>query len=313
MTYTYRSPLTRRGFLGASLLSAAGVAGAALAACSSSDPEPADLARRVAPSRVVALNTGQLETLLVLGIVPVGIATASSDATAAPGVPDFVQEEFGQSHNLDGIEIVGERSDPSLEKIAALEPDLILANQRADSGLLDRLRALAPVVLSNGGSEKWKEDLGIVAEAVGQREAAQRMLARYEEDARVWAQQRGDEATVSLVRSKGRQYVIHGEHSLAGIVARDAGFTRPESQTFTDQPNKEISPENFHELEADYLFYSFGGPAADVLDDPLWTGLDAVTQGRAHEVDGDPWFLNASIVSARRVLADMKRAVAARQ
>ncbi|MEJ4099608.1 iron-siderophore ABC transporter substrate-binding protein [Corynebacterium mastitidis] len=311
MTHTHRSTLTRRGFLGASLL---GAVGAALAACSTGEPEPGDdPAQRAVPSRVVALNTGQLETLLALGIVPVGIATAASDATAAAGVPDFIQEEFGQSHNLEGITIVGERSDPSLEKIAALEPDLILANQRADSELLERLRALAPVVLSNGGSEKWKEDLGIVAEAVGQREAADRMLARYEEDAQAWAQQRGEGGTVSLVRSKGRQYVMHGEHSLAGIVARDAGFTRPESQTFTDQPNKEISPENFHELEADYLFYSFSGPAAEILDNPLWTGLDAVTQGRAHEVDGDPWFLNASIVSARRVLADMKQAVNDRQ
>lgn len=312
MTRTHRPALTRRGFLGASVLGAVGVAGAALAACSPGGPDRADPARRAVPSRVVALGAGQLETLLALGIAPVGVAV-SSEATAAERVPDFVQEEFGQSHNLHGIVVVGERSGPSLERIAALEPDLILANQRADSELLDRLRALAPVTLSNGGPEKWKEDLGIVAEAVGQREAGHRMLARYEEDARAWAQQRGDEVAVSLVSGTGQRYVVHGERSLAGIVARDAGFTRPEPQTFTDGPGKEISPESFHELEADYLFYSFGGSAADVLDDPLWTGLDAVTQGRTQEVDGEPWFLGASIVSARRVLADMRRAVAARQ
>lgn len=312
MTSSTQRTVSRRGFFAASILGAAGVA---LAACSSdsdshSATQPsAESASAQTPRRVVALNTGQLDTLLALGVVPVGIATASSDATAATGVPEFLQEEFGQRYDLSEIEVVGERSDPSVEKIAALEPDLILANQRADSGLLDRLRALAPVVLSNGGSEKWKEDLGIIADAVGQREEADRLLAEYEKAAKDWAEERGTAGTVSLVRSKGQQYVMHGEHSLAGIVARDAGFTRPDSQTFSDKPNHEVSPENFHELEADYLFYSFSGAAAEVTENPLWQNLTVVKDGNAHEVEGDPWFLNASIVAAQRVLADMKKAV----
>ncbi|WP_069723571.1 iron-siderophore ABC transporter substrate-binding protein [Corynebacterium oculi] len=307
MTRTFHCQVSRRGFFSVSLLGAAGVA---LAACSSgsSDSDASSAAASSsgdaqAPRRVVALNTGQLDTLLALGVVPVGIATATT------GVPEFLQEEFGQRHDLSGIEVVGERSDPSVEKIAALEPDLILANQRADSGLLERLRALAPVVLSNGGSEKWKEDLGIIADAVGQRAEADRLLDDYEKEAQDWAQQRGSGGTVSLVRSKGQQYLMHGEHSLAGIVARDAGFTRPDSQTFNDKPNREVSPENFHELEAGYLFYSFSGPAAEITDNALWSNLTVVKDGHAQEVDGDPWFLNSSIVAAQWVLADMKKAV----
>ncbi|KQB87474.1 iron-siderophore ABC transporter substrate-binding protein [Corynebacterium lowii] len=306
MKNSQQRALSRRGFLGLGLLGGAAVA---LAACSNDSSPETSSDSTGTPQRIVALNTGQLDTLLALGLMPVGIATAAADATASTGVPDFLKEEFGQQFLLDDIEVVGERSNPSVEKIAALEPDLILANQRADSELLERLRALAPVVLSNGGSEKWKEDLGIIADAVGKRAEADSLLADYEQRASDWAEQRGSGGTISLVRSKGSQYVMHGEHSLAGIVARDAGFERPESQTFTDKPNKEISPENFQELEADYLFYSFSGPAAEILDNSLWLNLEVVQQGRAENVDGDPWFLNASIVAAQRVLDDMMGAI----
>lgn len=71
------------------------------------------------PERVVVLDTGELDSVLALGVTPVGAVTA--DATGA------FQSYLGD--RTKGIEVVGTINEPNLEKIAALQPDLILSSK----------------------------------------------------------------------------------------------------------------------------------------------------------------------------------------
>lgn len=302
--------ITRRAFFAGALgLGATGL----LAACGSGgdggsgDTQPSGAAGGSEDQglRVVALNTGQFETCLALGALPVGIALASSVGTVSDGIPDFVKDRFGSQFDLDTVESVGERQAPDLEAVAALDPDLILSNKRADPTLLDQLGQLAEVVLSNGGSEEWKADLGVIGDALGVPDQAEELLESYETRARDWAERRGSDGTVSLVRGKGDEYLMMGARALASIVAVDSGLTRPENQTFDDAPGHDISLENAADLDADWLFYGFPQGAADVTSSDSWTALPVVQEGRAFEVEVDPWFLNASVVAADRVLDDM--------
>ncbi|MGP9723832.1 ABC transporter substrate-binding protein [Corynebacterium sp. AOP40-9SA-29] len=307
--------ITRRAFFAGALgLGAAGL----LAACGSSgnsgsggsgdgDAQSSGAASGSGDQalRVVALNTGQFETCLALGVLPVGIALASSVGTVSDGIPDFVKDRFGADFDLDSVESVGERQSPDMEAVARLEPELILSNKRADSTILEQLEQLAEVVLSNGGSEEWKADLGIIGEALGASEAADDLLSSYEERAADWAERRGSDGTVSLVRGKGDEYLMMGARALASIVAVDSGLTRPENQTFDDAPGHDISLENAADLDADWLFYGFPQGASEVTSSNSWTALPVVEDGRSFEVEVDPWFLNASVVAADRVLDDM--------
>lgn len=301
------SALTRRSlFAGATGLGSALL----LSACSSSGKPSSEAAAssggKDAPSRIIALSTGHLDHCLALGIVPVGLAVAVSDATNSSGVPDFLKEEFGNDLDLDAIEVVGERMNPDLEKIAELEPDLILSNKRAETKLEQELTGIAEVVKTNGGSENFKADLGIVAEALGQKTKGRTLLEDYEKRAREWGEARGTKESVSLVRSKGDQYLYFGRHSLASIVAEDSGLTRPKSQRFDDKPSRELSLEKVEMLDADWLFHAFPDGKASPTESELWKGLSVVEAGHAFAVDVDPWFLNASVVAANRVLDDMK-------
>lgn len=296
-------PLDRRALLGG----AAGL-GASLLLAACSGPEPSSPTTSSArPERIVALSTGHLDHCLALGIVPVGLAVAVSDATKSSGVPDFLREEFGSDHDLDSIEIVGERMNPDLEKIAGLEPDLILSNRRNETDLDAELEAISPVVKTNGGSENFKADLGIVAAALGAGAAGEKLLADYEQRAREWGESRGTEESISLVRSKGDQYLYFGRHSLASIVAEDSGLVRPKNQRFDDRPSRELSLEKVDELDADWLFHAFPDAQADPTESDLWQELSVVKEGHALPVDVDPWFLNASVVAANRVLDDLQR------
>ncbi|MFZ2561835.1 ABC transporter substrate-binding protein [Corynebacterium variabile] len=301
-------PVTRRAFLGGTV----GVAAVALlAACSGGEEDADDSTASSTDSdaqttRVVALNTGHLDHLLLLGIVPVGLAVAKSANGDPSGIPDYIYDRFGESFDLDAIEQVGLRAEPDVEKIATLEPDLILSNDRADEALLTQLRGITTVVTTNGGSELWKEDLGILADAVGKREEADDLLAAYEKNASDWADNRGNDAVVSLVRGRNDEYILTGPSSLSGSVVEDAGLTRPDGQRFSDTANHDLSVENTDQLDADYLFYSFDGGAESLTDSASWRNLEVVKAGNAYAVDMDAWFLNASLVAAQYILDDLK-------
>lgn len=301
-------PVTRRAFLGGTV----GVAAVALLAACSGDEEDADdstassTGSDAQTTRVVALNTGHLDHLLLLGIVPVGLAVAKSANGDPSGIPDYIYDRFGESFDLDAIEQVGLRAEPDVERIATLEPDLILSNDRADEALLTQLRGITTVVTTNGGSELWKEDLGILADAVGKREEADDLLAAYEKNASDWADNRGNDAVVSLVRGRNDEYILTGPSSLSGSVVEDAGLRRPDGQRFSDTANHDLSVENTDQLDADYLFYSFDGGAESLTDSASWRNLEVVKDGNAYAVDMDAWFLNASLVAAQYILDDLK-------
>ena len=89
-----------------------------------------------AAARVVALDWGWAATLVALGVRPVGIAEQRlyHDWVVAPALPD-------------GIPDVGLRTDPSLENLAALQPDLILTNG-LNTAIRPKLERIAPTLLN---------------------------------------------------------------------------------------------------------------------------------------------------------------------
>ncbi len=72
-----------------------------------------------APQRVVTLEPLELDTAVAVGITPVGTAVANM----VNGVPSYL--------GVEGVASVGTVSEPDLEAIAALQPDLILGTESA--------------------------------------------------------------------------------------------------------------------------------------------------------------------------------------
>ena len=118
--------MQRRNFL--KITAGLGVAAFA-AACSKQETAPIEQAATSAASssaaeqhqRVIALNTGQLDNLLMLRILPVGAAKAKNLGV----VSDYIRNRFGSDFDLDSIADCGLRADPDLETIASLKPTLI--------------------------------------------------------------------------------------------------------------------------------------------------------------------------------------------
>lgn len=163
-------------------------------------------------------------------------------------------------------------------------------------------------MITAGTGVNWKQDFRLIASALGRTADAEAFMAAYDADAAAIAGTVAvDPPTVSLTRFNVGRARMFGVPSFAGSIAWDAGLDRPGSQQF-DKTSQDVSEEQIGLLDADWLFYSIQGEAADTpaeafIGNPLWANMAAVQAGHVTVVDDDPWFLSAGPTAATIVLA----------
>lgn len=286
----------------------------ALAGCASSPAaetvEPAGDATRsvehargtaevpAAPQRVVVLEPVQLDTAVALGVTPVGAAVLSD----AAGIPAYLGEEAA------GIESVGTVMEPSIEAIAALEPDLIIGTESRHAALFDRLETIAPTVYMATQTDPWQQNVALVAEALGDPEGAERLLADYEARCAEIAEEFDTAgSTAQLVRPRDGILTLYGPASFAGSTLECAGFTTPERAW--EDISLDVSPENVLDASADLVLVT----TTDV-DDPS-TMPRAIADNAAafpelHLVDQSFWITGVGPLGGMTVLDDLERLLA---
>lgn len=260
-----------------------------------------------APENVVVISTGQADALVTLGTVPIG----STAGDGADTVPEYLTEAYpDDAEALGDVTNVGSRTDPDLESIANLDPDLILVNQAgADdpAALYESLTEIAPTVVTQGTGLYWKQDFLLLADAMGQTQEAESWLDEYQQDAADLGESVDDDLTVSFLRKNGDRTRIFGVASFPGSVTEDAGLARPDSQDFTDATSVDLSDEEIQQADADWIFYGVqGGDASELTDLALWPTLSAVESDQAVQVDDDTFYLNAGPTAARSVLTELE-------
>ena len=262
-----------------------------------------------APTRVVITGTGQLDTALTLGFVPVG----STAGDGAELIPSYLTEAFPQDADaLAAMNNVGNRKAPDIESIADSSPDLILMNNSGKdaASLYASLSEIAPTVVTQGKGTNWKQDFLLVADALGKPDTAQTWLDSFHTDAAKAGESIDRQATVSLLRVTEGRLRIFGSVSFAGSVLADMGAARPEGQQFTDDVSQDISKEELDKADGGWLLYGVqGGDASELTSLDLWPALQAVSSDHAVQVDDDPFFLNAGPTAARTVLTKVSETV----
>ncbi|EOM75254.1 iron-siderophore ABC transporter substrate-binding protein [Rhodococcus rhodnii] len=133
------------------------------------------------PERIVTLGMGSAETAIALGTVPVGIeeyAWGSDDTGYLPWIHDAVTEAGAELPE----QFTG-GSELEIERIAALDPDLILAPW---SGITqeqyDALSAFAPTVAyeEQPWTITWQDQMRVIGEAMGKSDEAATEIAQIE-------------------------------------------------------------------------------------------------------------------------------------
>jgi iron complex transport system substrate-binding protein len=235
------------------------------------------------PTRVVALGWSDAETALSLGVQPVG----ASDwlGFGGEGVGPWAEGRYDEAPEI--IETL----EPSLEAIAALEPDLIL-DTRSDGTQerYDSLSAIAPTVGAPEGAgpyqTTWQQQLELVSEALGRTDEADDVAADVEQriaDAREANPGfEGTEVAVGAYTSEGFGAYVRG----------DARVDLMEALGFTNKPAiQDLAGESFFVPVSDEELRLLDAPltvvfpifvdAAEITGNPLWQTLPSVQAGHA--------------------------------
>ncbi|WP_432050700.1 ABC transporter substrate-binding protein [Verrucosispora sp. NA02020] len=125
-------------------------------------------------TKVVGLEWGEVEMLVGLGVMPVGVADPKGYAT------------WVTAAKLDAdVKDVGTRGEPSVDSIVALEPDLVVMTDDRGAGTIAQLEKYVPVVVTKGSDAKdnigrMRADLNMIAAAVGKTAEAEKLLADFD-------------------------------------------------------------------------------------------------------------------------------------
>jgi iron complex transport system substrate-binding protein len=246
------------------------------------------------PQRVVALGWSDAETALALGVQPVG----ASDwlAFGGEGVGPWAEGLYDEAP-----EIV-ETLEPSLEAIAALQPDLILDTRSpATQDRYDALSAIAPTVGQPEGVgpylTTWQQQLDLVGQALAREEQAEELQAEVEqqftEAAEAHPEFAGTEVAVGAYTSEGFGAYVRGDTRVDFM--ETLGFTnKPAIQDLAGESFfVSISEEQVPLLDAPLtVVFPIFVEASQITDNPLWQSLPAVQQGNALVLD-DQTLVNA--------------------
>lgn len=258
------------------------------------------------PQRVIVLTNEGTEALLAIGITPIG---AAQSWLGDPWYP-HIAEAMADATNL------GKESAINLELVAALQPDLILANKQRHEEIYPQLSAIAPTVISERLRGDWRKNFELYAKAVGRSEEGAAALAEFEANVAALSDKLGDfkNEKVSVIRFLPTQIRIYQLDSFSGFILREVGFDRPANQNveeFAIRTGKESIPD----MDGDRIFHftwetgDGKGFAAreDAMSDPLWQTLDAVKAGRVYEVSDPIWNTAGGILAANLMLKDIAR------
>ncbi|QRI66612.1 iron-siderophore ABC transporter substrate-binding protein (plasmid) [Shinella sp. PSBB067] len=261
----------------------------------------------VAPTRIVVLDPFyNLGMGLELGLPIVGAPLMTAQDT-----------DLRMAAEKASVTDIGDARQPSLERIVALKPDLIIGDATLHAQVRGMFEKIAPTVLID--VRNWKDHLRVLADMTGRKDAAAELLDGYQ--ARVAAiRARVPQFPVSVLRitPTGFHVYVSGPASYAPYaVLREAGVQRTAYETVTDDTAfKRPGWEEIGLLDGKILLYvvvsGYDQAPDDALEaatikNPFWQMLPAVQAGKAHRVDRGTWMGFHGVASAHRVLDDVER------
>ncbi|MCI3920594.1 stalk domain-containing protein [Paenibacillus sp. TRM 82003] len=259
------------------------------------------------PERVVVLFNGAVDISVTLGVQPVG------------AVESYVEQPFYYylRSEMIGTKVLGDETQPNLEAIVGLKPDVIIASKLRHEKINEQLSAIAPTIMTED-VYSWQENLQMMATVYNKEEAGRKFLADWDRQVADFKKKIGSRAgqtDVSLIRfnpnGTSRAYLT----GFAYNIMKDLGFSFPKQQVDTGEEIITLATvEQAPTLDADYIFdfttdwVGDGGVykhQSEWSDNPLWENLTAVKNKKYYKVNVVTWNMSGGAMAAKMMLDDL--------
>lgn len=258
------------------------------------------------PSRVVALEYSFVDALAQVGVSPVGVADDNKIDRILPQVREKIA----------AWQSVGTRSQPSLEVIASLKPDLIIADPSRHTAVFEELKKIAPTVMFDSRHESYQENLETaqkIGDLVGKSAEMKAKINEHNDYIANIAKNLGVQGKkASFGTSREDKFNIQNDNGYVGSFLTTLGFAP--TKLNSDQAFVEINLEQLVMEKPEYLFiahYRDESIARKWEAEPLWKGIPAVKANHVYSVDADMWArgrgLEASKIMAKQIEGFVKQ------
>lgn len=253
--------------------------------------------------RVVALEYSFIDTLVALGVKPVGASLGSQGGDR--GAPPYL------APRVKGIPATGSRAQPSFELMAASKPDVILADAFVHKDLYPQLSRIAPTAAfqsRRGSLDDLNAQTLAIGQLVGREAAAKRLLSEQKtliQKAKKFANPKAPAFVAAVVTPK--TFTVHTNESFVGSFLEDLG-RKNALKTRGQDTQYELSLEGLVALQPQTLVLFTAPDEKPITDEwqknPLWQKLPAVKRGRVYQFNRDNWTRGRGPLALKLMVAE---------
>lgn len=261
-----------------------------------------------APKRIIVLEFSFIDALASVGVSPVGIA----DDKKTDRVIDAYTKVIGN----DWVS-VGTRKTPSLEIIASLKPDLIIADKQRHAAAFEQLSEIAPTIVLDSLGGNYNDSvsqMSVIGDAIGK---SSEMNLRIEQHralmkdyaAKIAPKAKGVRAQFGVANAKGLW--LHSPLSYNGSLLSALGFEnsmKAQEGGVYEATYVPTTLEQLSEVNPDILLLGeYADPSFidNIADEVLFKDLNAVKSNKVFFVTAHNWSRLRGMLAAELTAQDL--------
>ena len=254
------------------------------------------------PQRIVVLEFSFVDALAAVDVSPIGVADDNDATRVIPAVRELV--EPWQS--------VGMRSQPSLEAIAILKPDLIIADAERHRTVYQDLQRIAPTLLLKSRGETYQENLESalkIGVALDKQSAMEKRIKQHQQAMLEFKSHFSLKQTVQFAVVSDKGMWLHSPASYAGGVLTTLGIASP-IEELTEKAYLPTSFELLLKTNPDWLLlgaYSHPNVVNDWEKNPLFNLMTSAKNKQVVEVSPALWSLNRGMLAAEEMAKNLEK------
>ena len=253
--------------------------------------------------RVVVLEYSFLDTLIALGVKPVGAAIGTQAGDR--GAPPYLRR------SLAGITEIGSRAAPNFEVALKLKPDVIVADSFVHKSSEAQFKQIAPTLMLNsrrGSYDDLMQQTVDLGRLVGRESLARYLVSEQRSliaKSKAFARKTAP-AFVAAVATP-TSVTLHSSSSFIGSLLERLG-RKSAVKPREDLSQFEISLEGLVALNPATLVLFTGADEKPLTSEwaknPLWARLEAVKRGRVYTFDRDLWTRSRGPIALKKIVAE---------